>query len=500
MLNLLGQQWGFGMDSGRPALFLFGFPIYVYALIIVFGMAMAIVSGGFMLKKRGIDPFDVTIYALIVIPIGVLGARLYVYIFPWEGRTADWSTFFDFRRGGLGIYGGVILGTVAAFVVALFKKQNFRVVMDCLIPGLFLAQSIGRWGNFVNQEAYGQLVTNPNFQWFPFAVYIDAEGAWFQATFFYESMATLLGFIVCLLFVFKCKKSYRFGWCSAFYGIYYGIVRLLIEGLRADSLYLWIGGTQTDIKISQLVSVFTILFGLYLLSRIYRQQLHGLYSKMFKSEREEVAKSRFVVLGVAVVSVAISILMFVLGGESKFIAGVLLALLAVYCVIAIFALNDRLKLYCNNCGDKMVLAESKSAIEEVDLMPKEKKHSVLFVYIASLCLILLGVFVACLAKGMTTNVPNLVVLAVIALILFGVGVAIIVKHQLYKNLNKSNFAGNPIEVCCESCAEEKQVVKLNLWLFVLFPFRKYKNYSAEGILPYVDPTKAEKNKKKAENQ
>jgi len=91
----------------------------------------------------------------------------------------------------------------------------------------------------------------------------------------------LVGFLICVL-VLTRSKHYKLGWCSAFYGIYYGIVRLVIEGMRTDSLYLYIGTLETDIKISQLVSVLTITFGLWTLSRIYRKQLYAWYAKLFQ--------------------------------------------------------------------------------------------------------------------------------------------------------------------------------------------------------------------------
>ena len=107
-------------------------------------------------------------YAIAIIPLGVLGARAYVYIFPWAGSVPDWSTYFNFRSGGLGIYGGVIVGYVVAYLLSKCKKQDFRIIVDCILPGVLLAQSIGRWGNFANQEAFGNLITTdysamPNF-------------------------------------------------------------------------------------------------------------------------------------------------------------------------------------------------------------------------------------------------------------------------------------------------------------------------------------------------
>ena len=244
MLNLLAEitttmqlEWGnayfgVGTSGGRPALCIFGFPIYFYALFIVTGMALAILIGGLYFKKRGYDPYDITIYALVIIPIGVLGARMYVYIFPWDEThmMSGWSTFFDFRSGGLGIYGGVILGYLAAFVCCKVRKQDFRIIADSIMPGLFLAQSIGRWGNFANQEAFGNLITtdyDAMVNLFSFlgrgrdhgfngiAVWIDASNAggvagWYQATFFYESLCTFIGFLVCVLVLLRSKR-YKLG-------------------------------------------------------------------------------------------------------------------------------------------------------------------------------------------------------------------------------------------------------------------------------------------------
>ena len=166
-----------------------------------------------------------------------------------------------------------------------------------------MAQSLGRWGNFSNQEAYGNLITAdynalPNFfEWINggtrhgfngYAVWIDgahagsAGAGWYQATFFYESVCTFLGFLICVLVLTRSKR-YKLGWCAAFYGIYYGIVRLVIEGFRTDSLYLFVGHIETDIKISQLVSVFAIIFGVLTLTKIYRKEIHALYKNCLKT-------------------------------------------------------------------------------------------------------------------------------------------------------------------------------------------------------------------------
>ena len=229
--------------SARPHIMVFGVAIYYYAIIIMSGIAIAIGLFAYFLKKNGYDPHDAVDYAIVVIPLAIFGARLYFFLFPYDGQTSNWARFFNFRDGGLGIYGAVIAGYITASIVAKVKKHNFFQISDLIVPGLLIAQCIGRWGNFANQEAYGNLVTNPDLQFFPFAVFIDSKHAWYQATFFYESLCTGIGFIIVLL-ILRSKK-YRTGQLAAFYGIYYGIVRLAIESLRTDSLYLWVGDRKS---------------------------------------------------------------------------------------------------------------------------------------------------------------------------------------------------------------------------------------------------------------
>ncbi len=508
MINLLSEistsmtlVWGnayFGVGSqwGRPALCIFGVPIYFYALIIVTGMCLAILVGGIYFKKRGYDPYDITIYALVIIPFGVLGARLYVYIFPWSGQTSNWSTFFNFRSGGLGIYGGVIIGYIAAFICSKIKKQDFRIVADCVMPGLFLAQSIGRWGNFANQEAYGNLITknfgdmvnfwgsNPDHGFNGIAVWItngNQGSGWYQATFFYESVCTFIGFLVCVCILMR-SKHYKLGWCSAFYGIYYGIVRLIIEGMRSDSLYLFIGARETDIKISQLVSVFTIIFGLLLLSRIYRKQLHGLYSKLFHSERQQLSASRWVLLGVSVVTMAFGIVMFALGGESKFIAGFFSVLISIYSALGIWSLCDRLKLYCQNCNTRNLPAGG----WQTDY---EKYFTQTVCYLA-ICIALLGLAVfSCVKWGVVDGIANGYVLAVAAVLCLA-AVVYCLLLPAFKNLRGTSKTQFDDQYLCQ-CGNNKKV-KLNSFLLFVFPPKVYKDFGVENLKPWVDPEKEKK--------
>lgn len=265
-----------GRVGSSPAVEIWGLGITYYALIIVTGMVLAILIFSRLLKKHGKDPYDSLDYALFILPLAILGARIYFFAFPYDGYKQNWSDFFRFRDGGLGIYGGVIFGYITMYIVAKIKKQDPVEISDYIAPGLLLAQSIGRWGNFVNQEAYGNLITNPAHQWFPLAVQIGDN--WYQATFFYESICTLIGFVA-VMFILR-SKWFRKGLAVAFYGIYYGIVRLFVEGLRTDSLFLWLGDFNTGIKISQLVSWIAITLGVYRVCNAYMPELQKIFDKI----------------------------------------------------------------------------------------------------------------------------------------------------------------------------------------------------------------------------
>lgn len=276
------------IEFGSDGVAIFGYTIYYYALVIVSGMVLAIILMSRLLPKQGLLSDSCLDYAVVTLPSAIIGARLYFLLFPYNDITYaqfsqswTWSNFWAIRNGGLAVYGGVILGYLAVYLMSRRKKQNFYEVADCIIPGLLLAQSLGRWGNFINHEAFGNLVTNPALQWFPYAVQVG--GQFYQATFFYESVLTLCGALICLWLI--NKKFYRRGLLLAFYGIYYGIVRLLIESLRTDSLFLrvpifwkqefW----NTHIKISQAVSVICIVLGIIRIVLMYRREIAALFRK-----------------------------------------------------------------------------------------------------------------------------------------------------------------------------------------------------------------------------
>lgn len=244
---------------------IFGVEIKFYGLIMALSMLLGVMLACRLAKKRGVKSDDIYLLALIVLPCAVVGARLY-YCFFYE-YNYTFRELFNIRQGGLAIYGGVIGGVIGVIIFALIKK-NWKMIFilcDICAPCLILGQALGRWGNFFNQEAYGNLITNTSLQWFPFGVFIESENAWFQATFFYESLWNFIGLGI-LLFVYL--KTKRTGITTASYLVWYGLGRLWIEGLRTDSLYIG----STGIRVSQLISLILVVAGSIILLINYLKQ------------------------------------------------------------------------------------------------------------------------------------------------------------------------------------------------------------------------------------
>ena len=222
---------------------LFGF-IPIYGLLISLGIGLGVWLCSRQEERLGLPKDTAVDFALWVIPAAIIGARLYYVAFQWEAYRDDLSRVFRVWEGGMAIYGGVIGGAMAALLYARIKKRPFGALADMTAPALILGQAIGRWGNFVNREAYGQAVTNPALQFFPIAVNIAGE--WHMATFFYESAWNFLGFWVLWL---NRKKTTAPGNLFLLYLCWYGLGRAVIEGLRTDSLMLG------SLRVSQVLSL-----------------------------------------------------------------------------------------------------------------------------------------------------------------------------------------------------------------------------------------------------
>lgn len=234
-------------------------PITIYWYSVT--MLLAVLTGIYLAtkesKKQGMYSFISDLVTYIII-FGIIGARLYYVIFNFDNYKYDLLSIFEIWEGGIAIYGAIIGGFIAIVYLARKREKSIIKTTDIIVPGLLLAQSIGRWGNFFNQEAHGtevslEFLNNlhlPNF----IIEGMHIEGTYYHPTFLYESIWCLLGFII-LITIRKLTKR-KDGIMTFSYFIWYGIGRLFIEGLRTDSLYLG------DFRISQLVSIILIITGI----------------------------------------------------------------------------------------------------------------------------------------------------------------------------------------------------------------------------------------------
>ncbi len=233
--------------------------IYWYGIIIATGMLLGIWIATFNARRRGYKSEMVLDIALIAVIAAVIGARAHYVIFSWEYfKGGPFVDVFKIWNGGLAIYGGVIGGLIGVFVYSKLLKKRFLSMVDILVPSLILGQAIGRWGNFVNQEAYGWVINNPAWTFFPAAVFIKSEGAFHMATFFYESMWNFIAFIFLMNYMKKDRKE---GNVFFLYFVLYGFGRMIIEGFRMDSQMFF----GTGIRVNQLISVVVMIFGILML-------------------------------------------------------------------------------------------------------------------------------------------------------------------------------------------------------------------------------------------
>ena len=254
---------GFGIspfELNRVAFSIGSLKVYWYGIIICLGIIFGLAVAYMRMKKIGITADDMADIALICIPSALVGARIYYVLAELE----SYNSFYEMIavwNGGLAVYGGVIGGAVSLILVARHKKKSLMKMLDCAAPGLILGQIIGRWGNFVNAEAYG-IAESYDFlgakfdissfsERNPFRMTVD--GMTVHPTFLYESLWNLVGFI--LMNVFFKKKAFD-GEVLLWYLTWYGLGRCVIEGLRGDSLYVG------SIRVSQLLAFICFALGL----------------------------------------------------------------------------------------------------------------------------------------------------------------------------------------------------------------------------------------------
>ena len=234
------------------------FTIYWYSFLIL----VAVLIGYHIVlnycKKINYNSNSIIDMSLFLVLWSVIGARLYYVIFNYSVFKDDFLGIFQVWRGGLAIYGGIIGGVLYIFYYCLKKKINFIKMLDAFSLSLLLGQAIGRWGNFFNGEAYGNVTTYEALKGLHLPEFIiqgmNIDGVYYQPTFLYESIWCLVG----VIFLYRIRKKYfnQVGRQVSFYLMWYGFGRFFIEGLRHDSLYL---GT---LRISQVVSIICFVVGL----------------------------------------------------------------------------------------------------------------------------------------------------------------------------------------------------------------------------------------------
>lgn len=247
-----------------------------YGVLIVGGAMIAAQWAANRAARRGHDPEHIWNLVVLGMVMGIMGARIYYVIFEWP-RFANQSilNIINPATGGLAIHGALIGAISAAFIYTRRHQLDFREFLDITMPTFMLAQAIGRWGNFFNQEAYGRptpfnvgLVIDAPYRIPP---YNDLDKypptTLFHPTFLYESIWNMLGVGVLLLIERRYRDSLRRGDMVLFYAIIYGLGRLWIEGLRTDSLCVDQigGGCDGSLRVAQIVSILLIVAGVVLL-------------------------------------------------------------------------------------------------------------------------------------------------------------------------------------------------------------------------------------------
>ena len=239
------------------------FEVRFYGILMALAMAIGVFVACKNAKLRGLKSDNILILACYVLPLAVIGARMFSFFSERYLYDSFWQ-IFNLRTGGMSIFGGIIGGAFAILLFCLIHKKNFFAVADVVVPSLILGQAIGRWGNFFNQEVYGFEVTDPSLQWFPFSVYIESSGTWHLATFFYEFIFNILLFILLMLLLRKFKVK-RKGIVMATYLLGYGVVRACLEPLRMPEYILYMGSIRLSLFTSIICAVLGASFFVYIL-------------------------------------------------------------------------------------------------------------------------------------------------------------------------------------------------------------------------------------------
>lgn len=259
---------GIYLKNVPEAFYIFGFRIAFYGLFIGIGVMAGILTAVRIARKTGQNEDDYWDFAIWAVIFSIIGARIYYVAFSWDSYKDNLLSVFHLRSGGLAIYGGVIAAFITLFVWCRIKKKNPLLLGDTAMPGLILGQAIGRWGNFMNREVFGDFYNGLLSMQIPISDVRDKsditeniyahipEGANYinvHPTFLYESAWNLLIFL--LLLFYRKHKKFDGELCLLYLGGY-GLGRFVIEGIRTDTLLI----PGTTLPVSQVLAAMLVVF------------------------------------------------------------------------------------------------------------------------------------------------------------------------------------------------------------------------------------------------
>ena len=276
--------FGEGFILDLPRYFtIFGFNIYYYGLFITTGYLLA---GLYLIKRRnlfGLSKDNILDIVIIAILCGLVGARIYYMLFNFEDFFAPgkWGNILRFRDGGLAVYGGIIASGAGFYIYSRIKKIPIGNLLDAAGFGLFIGQAVGRWGNFINREAFGVETELP----WKMGLTSGPVTRYYHPAFLYESLWNISGLIIIHIFSKKSKTKYP-GQYFLFYVAWYGLGRFMIEGLRTDSLLIW----GTDLRASQWLAALSFAAAIGIMLYIHfrgKKQGSGLGEDADEAEEED---------------------------------------------------------------------------------------------------------------------------------------------------------------------------------------------------------------------
>lgn len=251
---------GFGLDFeiNRVAFEFFGRPIYWYAVVIASGFLLAVFYGFSRSREFRLCEDDITGMLMFAVPLAIVCARAYYVIFNFELYRDNLIRVFYIWEGGIAIYGAIIGAIIGAFIYCRYRRISIVRFLDIGALGLMIGQAIGRWGNFVNAEAYGVETTLP----WRMEIYDVAARARIcvHPTFLYESLWNAVGFVILHFYSKHRKFNGEVFWL---YVLWYGIGRAIIEGLRTDSLYFFGTGIRTSQALAAVTAFAAVIYLIY---------------------------------------------------------------------------------------------------------------------------------------------------------------------------------------------------------------------------------------------